>query len=84
MVLSDLENPAISIDITEVQCRFPGRTGGICVARNTVTVSTFNFSTLFLAQIVENRERRLSTPFFGHGDFFPKRYNENRSGWPLL
>ena len=40
----------------------------------TVTLSIFNFSTGFLAQIVENREERLerlSRPFLGSEDKFP-------------
>ena len=34
------------------------------------TLSIFNYRTLFFAQIVENRETRLSRPFLGHGDNF--------------
>ena len=40
------------------------------VARITVTLSIFNFSTWFFAQIVENRETQLSSPFLGPGDNF--------------
>jgi hypothetical protein len=46
--------------------------------RITVTLSIYNFSTWFLAQIVENREGRLSRPFLGHGDNFAKSYYENQ------
>ena len=38
--------------------------------RITVTLSIFNFSTCFLAQIEENRGGRLSKPFLGPGDIF--------------
>jgi hypothetical protein len=39
----------------------------------TVTSPIFNFSTRFFAQIVENRETQLSSPFLGPGDnFFEK------------
>jgi hypothetical protein len=47
-------------------------------ARINVTLSIFNFSTLFFAQIVENRETQLSSPFLGHGDNFSKSYDENQ------
>ena len=48
------------------------------VARITVTLSIFNFSTWFFAQIVENRETQLSSPFLGPGDNFSKSYDENQ------
>jgi hypothetical protein len=47
-------------------------------SRITVTFSIFNFSTWFFAQIVENREGRLSIPFLGPGDKFSKDYDENQ------
>ena len=47
-------------------------------SRITVTLSIFNFSTRFFAQIVENRETQLSSPFLGPGDNFSKSYDENR------
>jgi hypothetical protein len=50
----------------------------ICSTRITVTLSIFNFSTRFFAQIVENRETQLSSHFLGPGDIFPKSYDENR------
>jgi len=43
----------------------------------TVTLSIFNFSPWFFAQIVENRSGRLSGPFYGPRDNFPKSYHEN-------
>jgi hypothetical protein len=43
-----------------------------------VTLSIFNFRTWFLVQIVENLEGRLSRPFLGHGDNFPKSCDENQ------
>ena len=46
--------------------------------RITVTLSIFNFSTCFLAQIEENRGGRLSKPFLGPGDIFSKSYDENQ------
>ena len=48
------------------------------VARITVTLSIFNFSTWFFAQIVGNRETQLSSPFLGPGDNFSKSYDENQ------
>jgi hypothetical protein len=53
------------------------------VTRITVTLSIFNFSTRFFAQIVENRETQLSSPFLGPGDNFSKSYDENQiwSDW---
>ena len=48
------------------------------VTRITVTLSVFNFSTRFFAQIVENRETQLSSPFLGPGDNFSKSYDENQ------
>jgi hypothetical protein len=63
--------------VTVVQGRAIKR--GDLVTRITVTSSIFNFSTRFSAQIVENRETQLSSPFLGHGDnFFPKSYDENQ------
>jgi hypothetical protein len=50
----------------------------ICSTRITVTLSIFNFSTIFFAQIVENRETQLSSPFLGPGDNFSKSYDENQ------
>ena len=50
-------------------------------SRITVTLSIFNFSTRFFAQIVENRETQLSSPFLGSGDNFSKSYDENQI-WP--
>ena len=44
-----------------------------------VTLKIFNFSNGLLAQIVENRETRLSRKFLGPGDNFSKSYDENRS-----
>ena len=44
----------------------------------TVTLSIFNFSPWFFAQIVENRSGRLSGPFYGPRDNFPKSYHENQ------
>ena len=49
--------------------------------RITVTLSIFNFSTCFLAQIVNNRSGRLSKPFLGPGAiFFWKVMTKTRSG----
>jgi hypothetical protein len=42
----------------------------ICSTRITVTLSIFNFSTRFFAQIVENREAQLYSLFLGPGDIF--------------
>ena len=47
---------------------------GDLVTRITVTLSIFNFSTRFSAQIVENRETQLSSPFLGPGDNFLQSY----------
>ena len=44
----------------------------------TVTLSIFKFCPRFLAQIVENRETQLSSPFLGPGDNFSKSYDENQ------
>jgi hypothetical protein len=52
---------------------------GDLVTRITVTSQIFNFSTRFFAQIVENRETQLSSPFFGPGDNFSKSYDENQN-----
>ena len=41
-----------------------------------VTLTIFNFNTGFLAQIVENRETRLSRQFLGPRDNFSKIYYE--------
>ena len=57
--------------------------GGIKKTRITVTLSIFNFSTWFFAQIVENRETQLSSLFLGPGDIFSKSYDENRFVWQL-
>ena len=46
--------------------------------RIAVTLSIFNFSPWFFAQIVENRRGRLSRPFLGPRDNFPKSYEENQ------
>ena len=51
---------------------------GDLVTRITVTLSIFNFSTRFFAQIVENRETQLSSLFLGPGDIFSKSYDENQ------
>jgi hypothetical protein len=51
---------------------------GYLVTRITVTLSVFNFSTRFFAQIVENRETQLSSHFLSPGDNFSKSYDENR------
>jgi hypothetical protein len=51
---------------------------GYLVTRITVTLSIFNFSMRFFAQIVENRETQLSSPFLGPGDNFSKNYYENQ------
>jgi hypothetical protein len=51
---------------------------GYLVTRLTVTLSIFNFSTRFFAQIVENRETQLSSHFLGPGDNFSKSYDENQ------
>ena len=48
------------------------------MTRITVTLSIFNFSTRFFAQIVENRETQLSSRYLGPGDNFSKSYDENR------
>jgi hypothetical protein len=50
----------------------------ICSTRITVTLSVFNFSTRFFAQIVDNRETQLSSLFLGPGDNFSKSYDENQ------
>jgi hypothetical protein len=55
-----------------------GRLKGDVYRRITVTLSIFNFRKLVLAQIVENRETRLSLPFLGTGDNFSKSYAENQ------
>ena len=47
-------------------------------SRITVTLSIFYFSALFFAQIVENRETQLSSPFLGPGGNFSKSYDENQ------
>ena len=44
----------------------------ICSTRITVTLSIFNFSTRFFAQIVENRKTQLYSLFLGPGDIFRK------------
>ena len=51
---------------------------GHLVTRITVTLLNFNFSMRFFAQIVENRETQLSSPFLGPGDNFSKSYDENK------
>jgi len=58
-------------------------TGGIArkgylLRRIPVTLLIFNFSTFFLAQIVENRGGRLSKSFLGPGDIFLKSYDEHQ------
>ena len=62
--------------MTHVQGR--SATKGELRSRITVTLSIFNFSTRFFAQIVENRETQLSSPFISPGDIFSKSYDENR------
>ena len=47
----------------------PARNGDL-VTRITVTLSSFNFSCLFFAQIVENCETQLFSPFLSPGDIF--------------
>ena len=49
----------------------------------TVTLSIINFDIWLLAQIVGNREGRISIQFLGTGDNFSKSYYENqiRSEW---
>ena len=61
-------------------CLLQGRGArkGDLVTRVTVTLSIFNFSTRFFAQIVENRETQLSSHFLSPGDNFSKSYDENR------
>jgi hypothetical protein len=66
----------IMIVTTAVQGRRARK--GDLVTRITVTLSIFNFSTRFSAQIVENRETQLSSPFLGPGDNFSKSYDENQ------
>jgi hypothetical protein len=51
---------------------------GHLVTRITETLSIFNFSTRFFAQIVENRVAQLSSLFLGPGDNFSKSYDENQ------
>ena len=46
--------------------------------RIAVTLSIFNFSSRFLAQIVENRRGHLSRPFLSPRDNFSKSYDENQ------
>jgi hypothetical protein len=55
------------------------------MTRITVILSIFNFRTRFFAQIVENRETRLSRPFLSpiSRDIFSKSYDENRFVWQL-
>jgi hypothetical protein len=53
------------------------RKGDLC-RRTTVTLSVFKFRTWFFAQIVENRETRLSSSFWGPGDIFSKSYDGNQ------
>jgi hypothetical protein len=74
------------INLSIVSSNLQGRNARRGLNRKiTVTSSVFNFSTWFLAQIVENRETRLSSPFLGPGDKFSKSYDENqiRSERPL-
>ena len=54
-------------------------TKGDLGSRIVITSSNFHFRGWFLAQIVENRETRLSKLFLGPGDNFWKSYDENRS-----
>ena len=68
----------VLVEIWNKQSRFEE-----LVARITVTLSIFNFSTWFFAQIVENRETQLSTLFLGPVDIFLKSYDENRFVWQL-
>ena len=51
--------------------------------RNTVTFPIIKFGARFLAQIVENRETRLSRSFLGLGDtFFSRKFiTKTWSGW---
>jgi hypothetical protein len=65
---------------TAVHTAVQGRhaTKGQLKSRITVTLSIFKFSTRFFAQIVENRETQLSSPFLGPVDNFSKSYDENQ------
>ena len=71
-VMVGLASPPLEVDAictaVYIQGRFARR--GELKTRITVTSSIFNFSTRFFAQIVENREGRLSVPILGPGDNF--------------
>jgi hypothetical protein len=68
--------PVGSLSVIAIQGRAIRK--GDLVTQITVTSSIFNFSTWFFAQIVENRETQLSSPFLGPGDNFSKSYDENQ------
>jgi hypothetical protein len=55
-----------------------GRSKGLFAHADYCNFVNFNFSTWFYAQIVENRETQLSSPFLGPGDNFSKSYDENQ------
>jgi hypothetical protein len=55
-------------------------TNGYLRRRIAVTLSVFNFSRWFLAEIVENRRGRLSKPFLSPEDNFRKVMTKTRSG----
>ena len=57
-----------------------GARNGYLVTRIAVTLSIFKIRTGFFAQIPENRETQLSSPFLGHGDNFRKVMTKTRSG----
>ena len=64
----------------EVMTLLQGRvaTKGYLRRRIAVTLSIFNFSSRFLAQIVENRRGHLSRPFLSTRDNFSKSYDETQ------
>ena len=77
MIRSTLEYDHVILKLFVIQGRRARK--GDLVTRITVTLSIFNFfRTRFFAQIVENRETQLSTPFLGPGDNFSKSYDENQ------
>jgi hypothetical protein len=55
-----------------------GAQKGYLVTRINITLSILKFRTWFFAQIVENQETQLSSPFLGPGDIFSKSYDENQ------
>jgi hypothetical protein len=82
---SDLRDQFISFYLEySYSCLTQGRyaRNGDLVTRITVTLSIFNFSSWFFAQIVENRGTKLSCPFLSPGHNFSKKsYNENQIRW---